>query len=118
MLDYLATMTRHLVDNRACERNGVDQGVHNVMVGTGEIATLVRHRNENGPVLHLQQDPRRGLGPLTDEQGDVANESGKRVAVAHQYDRSKPLKAHFFKRYAIALNGKEVDAFMQAMKKK
>jgi hypothetical protein len=81
-----------------CERNGVDQGVHNVL-------------------LHKQLVPytkiwEKGLGPVTNlqaqlakfENGLVLNANEAQPRIVHQYDRIPALQTMLFERYVYWLD--------------
>jgi hypothetical protein len=80
----------------ACERNGVDQGVHNVLVHNNLIPDLDRFWQVDGPVSNMQG----GQAVVKTEEGlmVVYNGRGQKMKVAHQYDRNKQLQAHLYKR--------------------
>ena len=79
-----------------CERNGVDQGVHNVLVHTQMIPGLNLFWQDDGPVSNMQG----GKYQTRVEAGRtvVFNKAGQVYKVAHQYDRNKLLTAELFKR--------------------
>ena len=78
-----------------CERNGIDQGLHNYFVYSGELAARVSAlhllSNEEGPIATVQSMPFVRRDPV----GRVVNEQGAVVAVVHQYDRSEALKRQY-----------------------
>jgi hypothetical protein len=74
-----------------CERNGVDQGLHNVLVYTKQIQNLQIWSQANSPVLNLQAKVARVEGMK------VSNMKGAVVAVVHQYDRYPDLQRLLFK---------------------
>jgi hypothetical protein len=74
-----------------CERNGVDQGVHNVLVHTDKIKNMKIWSQSNSPVLNLQAKMARVEGMV------VKNNHGDLVAVVHQYDRYPDLQRELFK---------------------
>jgi hypothetical protein len=74
-----------------CERNGVDQGVHNVLVHTDKIKNMKIWSQSNSPVLNLQAKMARVEGMV------VKNNHGDLVAVVHQYDRYPELQRELFK---------------------
>ena len=97
MLPYLSTM-RDITLGRAgygkfptCERNGVDQGVHNVLVHTNKIKNLKVWGQSNSPVLNLQAKMAKVQGKT------VQNIHGELAAVVHQYDRYPDLQKELFK---------------------
>ena len=77
----------------SCERNGVDQGVHNVLVHTKSIPELKIFDHMSGPVANLQANM------STIKGGRVTNRKGDSVAVVHQYDRYPDLQSKLFKKY-------------------
>ena len=79
-----------------CERNGVDQGVHNVLVHTNLIPFLKTFKQHDSPVVNMQG----GMASvkLDGELMVVHNARGVKTAVAHQYDRNKELMEHLFQR--------------------
>jgi hypothetical protein len=85
-----------------CERNGVDQGVHNVLVHTGALDHLHVRRwgQADGPVANMQA--RMAVISCGKVQGrdscTVKNKAGVAVAVVHQYDRYPELQQHLFKK--------------------
>ena len=77
----------------ACERNGVDQGVHNVLVHKRLVPNLVIKDHKAGLVANLQ-------AKLSVVKGmRVTSKDGHEVAVAHQYDRYPELQRLLFKKY-------------------
>jgi len=76
-----------------CERNGVDQGVHNVLVHKKMIPNMITYDHKKGPVANLQ-------AKLSTVRGiEVRNQQKEKVAVVHQYDRVPELQRALFKRY-------------------
>ncbi|CAE7570437.1 unnamed protein product, partial [Symbiodinium microadriaticum] len=74
-----------------CERNGVDQGVHNVLVHTQKIKNMKIWGQSESPVLNLQAKMARVSGRT------VLNNKGELAAVVHQYDRYPDLQKQLFK---------------------
>ena len=91
-----------------CERNGVDQGVHNVLVHNKLIPNLKIWDHTNGPVANLQAklSPIRGMV--------VKNKKGDMVAVAHQYDRDAALQKKLFKKYVYWVDTDDPAAMWKA----
>jgi len=77
----------------SCERNGVDQGVHNVLVHTGNILSLKQWTQGEGPVANMQSKI-----PRIDKQLSVVKGNGELYAVVHQYDRFPDLQKFLFKK--------------------
>jgi hypothetical protein len=75
-----------------CERNGVDQGAHNVLVHSKLIAGLKVLGQAEGPVANMQ-------AKLAIVRGgkEVFNKKGEKYAVVHQYDRHPVLQKHLFR---------------------
>jgi hypothetical protein len=78
-----------------CERNGIDQGMHNYFVYGGALAQAVSAlhlvSNEEGFVATVQSMP----SVQRDAAGRVLNAAGAVVAAVHQYDRSPALKRQY-----------------------
>ena len=81
-----------------CERNGVDQGVHNVLVYTAGLPNLRVFDQSRGPVANMQARKAIVKGI------EVRNEAGERVAVVHQYDRNAVLQKNLFRRFVYWTN--------------
>lgn len=81
-----------------CERNGVDQGVHNVLVHTNKIKNVKIWSQSNSPVLNLQAKMARVNGKT------VQNNHGDIAAVVHQYDRYPDLQKELFKEVILTLH--------------
>ena len=98
-LAYLRLISDLIREHQTCERNGIDQGVHNVIVHTGLMGQHAVHQqsNEKGLIATVQSMPtlRRN------EWGYVVNEKGDTVSVVHQVDRSKLLLAQYEHQYPI-----------------
>jgi len=77
----------------SCERNGVDQGAHNVLVYKGAIPRMKIWDQIEGPVSNLQAEQYQL------KENVVFNRKGAKAAVVHQYDRSQILQRYLFKRY-------------------
>jgi len=95
--DYVDKMAATMItaEFAKCERNGVDQGVHNVLLHTGKITTPVHQFDQrSGPVANMQahvMDLKSNF--------DVVNKEGKKVAIMHQYDRYETLTHFLFQKY-------------------
>ena len=81
-----------------CERNGVDQGAHNVLVYKGAIPQLKIWDQIEGPVSNMQ------AGQYELRENVVYNRKGAMSAVVHQYDRNQVLQRHLFKKYVYWTN--------------
>ena len=82
-----------------CERNGVDQGVHNVLVHTKGIRGLKVLGQAQGPVANMQAKVGQVRGDFS-----VVNSKGDAYAVVHQYDRAPTLQRHLFKSFVYWTN--------------
>lgn len=81
----------------SCERNGVDQGVHNVLVHQNKIPNVKIWGQRDGPVANMQAE-------LYNLEGTtVKNKRGEVVAVAHQYDRNQELQKKLFQAVSVVL---------------
>ena len=98
-LAYLKTIAGLIREHESCERNGIDQGVHNVIVHTRLMAphAVYPQTNEKGLIATVQSMPtlRRN------EWGYVVNEAGETVSVVHQVDRSKLLISQYDMQYPV-----------------
>lgn len=110
-----------------CERNGVDQGIHNVLVHTRSIPSMKIFDQKSGPVSNLQAkvsqvrkqsaiqqkhlvalqygglfDPvvgSKSLGVVSKKEPLlVVNREQKPVHVLHQYDRDASLQSYLFRK--------------------
>jgi len=100
MVLYLNLMSSTMLepDFALCERNGVDQGVHNVLIQTGRLKTagvsVFRHDQSSGEVANMQA----GIMSVT-ANFLVRNKNNAVVPVVHQYDRYEKLMNDMFRRY-------------------
>ena len=77
-----------------CERNGVDQGIHNVLVHDNKIKNLHVHTERDGYLVHMQSSTMSVIN------GDeVLDAQGKKLIVVHQYDRSFDLMRRLAAKY-------------------
>ena len=77
-----------------CERNGVDQGTHNVLVHSKLIRGLKVLSQGDGPVANMQARIAK-----VQPGGQVVNAKGSVYAVVHQYDRNPTLQKMLFKKH-------------------
>lgn len=98
-LAYVNLLADELVTRRSCERNGVDQGMHNYFVFGGGLTAALGGAadrlhvisNEEGWIATVQSMPTI----QRDYAGRVLNAAGQIVALVHQYDRSAALKEQY-----------------------
>jgi hypothetical protein len=76
----------------ACERNGVDQGIHNVLVYSSVIQNLTLLGPTDGAVIHVQNTQ-----PIMDS--DLVVISERPVKIIHQYDRHMALQQSLLLKY-------------------
>jgi len=85
----------------SCERNGVDQGAHNVIIHKQLIDNLRIWKQRDSQVANMQakiarvQEIRNELNEVADMR--VYNGRNELVAVVHQYDRDSALQSSLFK---------------------
>jgi hypothetical protein len=91
-----------------CERNGVDQGIHNVLVHKGMIKNMKIFSQRDSQVVNLQAKTARVSGKL------VLNVNGDKVAVVHQYDRYPELQKALFNEYVYWVNTNDFEAEWKA----
>jgi hypothetical protein len=91
-----------------CERNGVDQGIHNVLVHKGMIKNLKIFSQRDSQVVNLQAKTAIVNGKL------VLNANGDKVAVVHQYDRYPELQKSLFNEYVYWVNTNDFEAEWKA----
>lgn len=83
-----AKMMHDEISTNKCERNGVDQGMHNVFVWQRRISPLYILSNEDGPIATVQSMKE----VHKDWFGRAINNKLEVYSVVHQYDRSEGLK--------------------------
>ncbi len=90
-----------------CERNGVDQGVHNVVIYNGYLEKLFETNKESlikqwnqkdTPVCNMQAK----VCQIRNSQMDVINTKGEIVHVVHQYDRFPELQKVLFSKVILS----------------
>ena len=77
----------------ACERNGVDQGIHNVLVYSSVIQNLTLIGPSDGEVIHVQNTQ-----PIMDSES-VVHVSQRPFKIIHQYDRHMALQQSLLLKY-------------------
>jgi len=92
MFDYISLMSRVLLGKSHitkkfphCERNGVDQGVHNVLVNAGLLPSAKVEYPDTFPVINMQSSPE--YTPSSDSDTHLMNNANQLFSVVHQYDR-------------------------------
>ena len=113
VLSYLAVMDDVIMNKRktaigqsakfpSCERNGVDQGVHNVIVHKNAVpgVRIEQWSQGDGPVMNMQAKK----ATVTGSDKIVTNSRGAVAAVVHQYDRDEALQRHLFAKYVDWVN--------------
>lgn len=90
-LQYLQAYDRIMATDlfRQCERNGVDQGIHNVIIHEEMVSNVTLFTQEDGPIAHLQNGI---VKPKVDGvQFHVSNRKYSAIPIVHQYDRNLKL---------------------------
>mmetsp|Transcript_21615 Transcript_21615/g.30983 ORF Transcript_21615/g.30983 Transcript_21615/m.30983 type:complete len:498 (+) Transcript_21615:3-1496(+) len=77
----------------SCERNGVDQGIHNVLIHSNVLPNVKIWQQSTSPVANMQSK----LAIIRNQV--VYNKAGEKVAVVHQYDRNSDLQKYLFEKY-------------------
>lgn len=77
-----------------CERNGVDQGVHNVLVHKKLISNIKIVLQKDSTILNMQAKK----GTFDEVDYVVKNMNGHLATVVHQYDRFHTLQKYLFKK--------------------
>lgn len=56
MTQYARLMSQRLqsADVQNCERHGVDQGLHNALLSSGELEEVLRFDGQSGPLVDVQ----------------------------------------------------------------
>lgn len=75
----------------SCERNGVDQGSHNVIIHKGVLPGVTKWPQASSPVANMQAKVAK-IKP----NFEVVNSLDQKVAVVHQYDRFPKLQSYLF----------------------
>lgn len=129
--DSVLSLTTHFP---SCESNGVDQGVHNVLVHRGALAPVTIWTQDDGPVANLQAQVARvavsydesSTSSAAEAQG-VSRPTGRRfprdisvrnvageALVVHQYDRHPQLQRALFQRFVDWVNVDDFVAIWQS----
>ncbi len=97
---YLRQMNNTMFDKRSCERNGVDQGMHQVVMrdDSWQRGLQVHLAGvEFGQVAHMQSMPQRSLPA----DGLLRATGNQQVyAIVHQYDRAASIAQGYMSKYA------------------
>jgi hypothetical protein len=82
-----------------CERNGVDQGIHNVLLHAGLVPGVKLHTTLSFPgvVSHMQSDLYASAN--SDNPPRILDAQGVAVSIVHQYDRIDGLQKRFAQHY-------------------
>lgn len=76
-----------------CERNGVDQGIYNVLMYNGTVPHVRLIPDGNGVLVNMQN----GATHFTSDY--ISTKDGKPVSIAHQYDRHALVKSMVIRKY-------------------
>lgn len=108
MMDYFNKMSQIMLNNfpcisngfPKCERNGVDQGVHNVLVHLDYLAPVTVQYQETFPIVNLQSTPELMVHFPSEVVDAIRMTKLKRkYAVVHQYDRDPNFQKVLGKKY-------------------
>eukprot|EP01038_Epipyxis_sp_PR26KG_P009891 gene9891-13305_t len=82
-----------------CERNGVDQGVHNVIINLNllQINKNMIFYPEDFPVINMQSA--QSYLPSTDRPNLLLNNEGNKFSIVHQYDRNNDFQIQLAKKF-------------------
>ena len=101
IMAYLQRMTEYLCSPllaRNVAMFGLDQAVHNYLIWKKKLEDVQVFEHGAGPVLHMSQLEKNAI--KQDSGGNVLNDDGAIVNVAHQYDRHPKVAEHVQTRYA------------------
>lgn len=80
-----------------CERNGVDQGVHNTIIHKKLIPDVDIIQQIKSPILNMQAKK----GVYDEIEHVVKNQLGERASIVHQYDRMSSLQDYLFQKVKL-----------------
>lgn len=89
-----------------CERNGVDQGAHNVIVHKKLIDSSIIPQSHS-IVINMQAKIARVIEDPISHEFIIRNSMDEKVAIIHQYDRDSRLQEYLFKKYIYWLDASE-----------
>jgi hypothetical protein len=92
MIRYLDLMLAEIAGMRDAFQCA-DQAAHNVLVHDGRLDPVRKLRNFEGPILTVGSEPRYELN----ENQELVNRDGSKIAIIHQYDRHPRLLRLFEK---------------------
>jgi hypothetical protein len=130
MVNYVNKMSQVLLNNfpcinggnakyfPTCERNGVDQGVHNVLLHLQYLSPLLVKYSDDFPVVNLQSSPELMLEKSTTFTQSIGTNKapprepaiymvkypGVKYAVVHQYDRDSVYQLLLGKKYLPSID--------------
>jgi hypothetical protein len=84
----------------SCERNGVDQGVHNVLLHNKLVAhsEIIRQSDASALVMNMQANK----AVFNEQDFVIKNSHGLNVSIVHQYDRFPNLQSHLMKLVSLS----------------
>lgn len=97
MLDYLERMCSHLNDR--LDKFDLDQGIHNMMIWSGELPNVVLGECDASAVATIGLMPETSL--ICNDDGEILDRHGEVVPILHQYDRKPALKARVLARLGL-----------------
>lgn len=106
---YASLIGTYVQAHSSCEGNGIDQGLHNYFLYSGDLAKEVSAitivNNEDGFVGTVQSMP----VVMQDEFGNVLNAKNEPFAAVHQYDRVEALTTQYQQQYPIFPGGRTIN---------
>ena len=108
MVEYFNKMARVLLGEYAClpgkfpscERNGVDQGIHNVLLHLNHLQPVSVKYPDTFPIVNLQSSPELMLHFINETVDSIKMlDHNVKYAVVHQYDRDPALQLELGKKY-------------------
>jgi hypothetical protein len=97
MLKYFETMIPYIVSIPNIQ--GLDQGIHNVLLHRNLIPQVAKYYDDEGPVSTISEFKPKNKVNLS--HGTVLGRSGKPVNIVHQYDRHDRLLLRWNPQYFI-----------------
>jgi hypothetical protein len=97
MLKYFETMIPYIMSIPNIQ--GLDQGIHNVLLHRGLIPQVVKYYDDEGPVSTISEFKPKSRVIVS--HGTVRGRSGKPVNIVHQYDRHDRLLLQWNPRYFV-----------------
>ena len=85
-----------------CERNGVDQGVHNMIIHTKQFSPITVQYPDIFRVINMQSSPE--FQPVSDISTELRGTDNSLFSIVHQYDRLMTFQRALAKKYVGWVN--------------